>query len=79
MGNVLVQLTIGDVKALDEVLYVPNITKNLISVGQMVERNFQVCFNTHGCDIEDMGNNMKLVVKGKSLAECLNWMLVCLR
>ena len=65
MGNVPVQLSAGDIKALGEVLHVPSITKNLISVGQMVERNFQVRFNQQGCFIEDMGNHMQLIARGK--------------
>ena len=37
---------------LDNVLHVPTITKNLISVGQIVEQGMQVRFNNDGCFIE---------------------------
>jgi hypothetical protein len=35
----------GQIKYLKNVLYVPAITKNLISVGQMVEQGLHVTFN----------------------------------
>lgn len=38
----------GQTKKLKEVLHVPSITKNLLSVGQMAEQNLQVRFNKHG-------------------------------
>ena len=37
---------------LKNVLHVPTITKNLISVGQIVEQGMQVRFNNEGCFIE---------------------------
>jgi hypothetical protein len=43
------------------VLHVPTITKNLVSVGQIVEQGMQVRFNYNGCFIEDGG---KLIVRG---------------
>ena len=36
-GNIPLSLEDGQVKYLADVLHVPNITKNLVSVGQMVE------------------------------------------
>jgi transposase InsO family protein len=38
-----------------DVLHVPTITKNLVSVGQIVEQGLQVRFNQEGCFIEDKG------------------------
>ena len=40
-------------KYLADVLHVPNITKNLVFVGQMVEQVLQVCFNPLGYYVED--------------------------
>jgi hypothetical protein len=37
------------------VLHVPTITKNLVSVGQMVEQGMQVRFDQEGCFIEKEG------------------------
>ena len=47
-----------------DVLHVPTIAKNLVSVGQMVEQGLQVKFNEHGCYVEDLKNNRRLVAKG---------------
>ena len=47
-----------------DVLHVPQITKNLVSVGQMVEV-LQVRLNQDGCFVEDFENKCKLVAKGK--------------
>jgi hypothetical protein len=44
----------GKIKYLKYVFYVPTITNNLISVGQMVEQGLQVTFNPNGCFVEDM-------------------------
>jgi len=43
----------GKMKYLSDVLHVSNITKNLVSVGQMIEQGFQVRFNFDGCYVED--------------------------
>ena len=44
------------------VLHVPTITKNLVSVGQIVEQGMQVRFNQGGCFIEKEGG---LIVQGR--------------
>ncbi|MDM1593452.1 hypothetical protein HX035_24200 [Escherichia coli] len=51
---------------MSEVLYVPSITKNLASVGQMVEQGLQVRSNENGCYVEDFKHGCRLIVaKGK--------------
>jgi hypothetical protein len=55
----------GQTKYLKDVLHVPTITKNLVSVGQMVEQGLQVTFNRNGCFVEDMKNQGKLIAKGE--------------
>ncbi|KAH7284180.1 hypothetical protein KP509_34G042700 [Ceratopteris richardii] len=59
---------IGNVKAsngrtniLSKVLYVPTITKNLISVGQIVEKGLQVRFTQHGAFVEDPCQGFKKI------------------
>ena len=47
---------------LKNVLHVPTITKNLVSVGQIVEQDMQVRFNHEGCFIEKDG---QLVGRGR--------------
>jgi hypothetical protein len=55
----------GKIKYLFDVLHVPNITKNLVSVGQMIEQGLQVRFNPDGCYVEDFKDKCHLVAKGK--------------
>ena len=55
----------GKKKYLSDVFHVLNITKNLVSIGQMVEQGLQVRFNPHGCFVEDMKNKGCLIAKGK--------------
>ena len=50
-----------------DVLHVPTITKNIVSVGQMVEQGLQVKFNEHGCYVEDLKDNCRLVSKGNKI------------
>jgi len=44
---------------------VPNITKNLVSVGQMIEQGLQIRFNPDGCYVKDFKDKCHLVAKGK--------------
>jgi hypothetical protein len=55
----------GETKYLKYVLYVPTITKELVSVGQMVEQGLHVTFNPNGCFVEDVKNQSKFIAKGK--------------
>jgi len=51
IGSVPLRMHDGRIKNMSDVLYVPSISKNLASVGQMVEQGLQVRFNKHGCFI----------------------------
>ncbi|KAH7437899.1 hypothetical protein KP509_05G094300 [Ceratopteris richardii] len=48
-------------KALSNVLHVPTISKNLISVGQMVEKGYHVIFNENGCSIKNPKEGFKVI------------------
>jgi hypothetical protein len=65
IGNVPLAMQDGKIKYLFDVLHVPNITKNLVSVGQMIEQGLQVRFNPDGCYVEDFKDKCRLVAKGK--------------
>ena len=67
VGNVPLSMQDGKVKYLADVLHVPRITKNLVSVGQMVEQGLQVRFNPDGCFVEDFNNKCRLIAKGKRI------------
>ena len=52
----------GEQTCIKNVLHVPTITKNLVSVDQIVEQGMQVRFNNEGCFIEKDG---RLIAKGQ--------------
>eukprot|EP00253_Pinus_taeda_P024209 PITA_24209 len=52
-GNIPVKLPSGDIKHLKNVLYVPGIKKNLISVSMITDQDMQVQFFKNGCVIQD--------------------------
>ena len=52
----------GEKTCIKDVLHVPTITKNLVSVGQLVEQGMQVRFNNDGCLIEKDG---RVIAKGR--------------
>ena len=64
VGNVPLSMNDGKVKYLVDVLHVPKITKNLVSVGQMVEQGLQVRFNQDGVFVEDFNDRCRLITKG---------------
>jgi hypothetical protein len=63
--NVPLAMQDGKMKYLSNVLHVPNIAKNLVSVGQMIEQGLQVRFNPDGYYVEDFKDKCRLVAKGK--------------
>jgi hypothetical protein len=66
IGKVPLSMQDGQTKYLKDVLHVSTITKNLVSIGQMVEQGLQVTFNLNGCFVEDMKNQGKLITKGEN-------------
>ena len=48
----------------NDVLHVPNITRNVVLAGQMVKKGWQVKFNLDGYFVEDMKNQYCLFVEG---------------
>ena len=67
VGKVPLSMHDGKTKHMADVLHVPTITKNLVSVGQMVDQGLQVKFNKHGCFVEDFQSGCRLVAKGKRI------------
>ncbi len=63
IGKVPLSMQDGQTKYLKDVLHVPTIIKNLVSIGQMVEQGLQVTFNPDGCFVEDMKNQGKLIAE----------------
>ena len=69
--GIVVINSLSCLKYISDVLYVPNINHNLLSVGQLMEKGFKVMFENQWCLIKDnLGNNMfrvKMKVKGFTL------------
>ncbi|MCO5557878.1 hypothetical protein L7F22_011450 [Adiantum nelumboides] len=52
-GTITIQMLQGEEKDLSNVLLVPGITKNLISMGQIVDKGYEVKFNKDGCYVKN--------------------------
>jgi len=61
-GDIPVKLPSGDIKHLKNVLYVPGIKKNLISVSMTIDQDMQVQLFKNGCVIKD--NQMETIATG---------------
>ena len=57
-------------KLIYDVLFVPDIDQNLLSVGQLVEKEFKVYFEDRNCIIKDAKGKevFNIKIKGKSFA-----------
>lgn len=54
-------------KTISDVLYIPEINQNLLSIGQLIEKGFKVIFEDSFCHILDVNNEeiLKVRMKGK--------------
>ncbi|XP_071926089.1 uncharacterized protein [Coffea arabica] len=68
-GSVAIDYGSGT-KIISDVLYVPEINQNLLSVGQLLEKNYSVIFKNKTCVIHDPAGNELFSVKmrGKNFA-----------
>ncbi|KAG6486736.1 hypothetical protein ZIOFF_055315 [Zingiber officinale] len=55
-GDIAVQTKEGKEKLITDVLYVPELSHNLLSVGQLMEKNFSFLFDDGRCQIFDKTN-----------------------
>jgi hypothetical protein len=62
--------TYSGTKFISDVLYVPEIDQNLLSVGQLIERGYKVLFENEGCLIKDGDGKdiFKVKMRGKTFA-----------
>ena len=63
-GKVKVKLSNGELKQIHNVMYVPGIKKNLISVSTITEHDLKVEFGKYQCHIKDIRNHYKTVATG---------------
>ena len=57
-GVIAVQTQKGIKRYISYVLYVPNLTQNLLSVGQLLRKGYSVYFDNDKCEIVDKKNNI---------------------
>ncbi|KAG6501038.1 hypothetical protein ZIOFF_040904 [Zingiber officinale] len=57
-GDIAVQTKEGKEKLITDVLYVPELSHNLLSVGQLMEKNFSFLFDDGRCQIFDKTNKV---------------------
>jgi hypothetical protein len=68
-GTVVISTSSG-IKTISDVLYVPDIDQNLLSVGQLIERGFKVYFENQLCLIFDTTGReiLRVKMRGKSFS-----------
>ncbi|KAB5515991.1 hypothetical protein DKX38_026639 [Salix brachista] len=68
-GTITITSSSG-VKLISDVLYVPEINQNLLSVGQLIERGLKVVFEDGCCQVFDANREeiLKVKMKGKSFS-----------
>jgi len=71
-GSVAV-LTNSGIKTIPDVLYIPDISQNLLSVGQMLEKNYSLHFKDHKCTIVDPSGVELFCVKMNNRSFVVNW------
>lgn len=57
-------ISIAKNKAISEVLYVPSVTKNLMSIGKLTDKGHIVVFNSRHCYVMDRINPSTVFLKG---------------
>ena len=60
-GKIAIRLKDGSLNYISDVFYAPGICQNLLSVGQLVEKGYDLKFNKKGCTINDA--EMGLIAK----------------
>ena len=65
-GVTTVNTKIGSQRYIQDALYVPNLAYNLLSIGQLVQKDYRVCFVNNECKIIDK-KNKTLIAKVKMI------------
>ncbi|KAA8524024.1 hypothetical protein F0562_010545 [Nyssa sinensis] len=71
-GTAGVKTTSG-IKLIPDVLFVPNISQNLLSVGQMLEKEYSLQFKDNQCNIFDSSGAKLVYVKIRNKSFFVNW------
>ncbi|KAE8732422.1 senescence-associated protein DIN1-like [Hibiscus syriacus] len=60
-GNVAVKSSSGNVKLLYDVYYIPSLSQNLLSVGQLMATGYSIMFDDASCVIKDKKSDQNIV------------------
>ena len=70
--------TLSGTKYLKNVLYVPEINQNLVSVGQLIESGYSLNFHNGVCDIKDKNGLLLLTIQMLDRSFNVDWKEACL-
>ena len=76
-GSIQVE-TLSSTKILNNVLYVPKLSQNLVSVGQLLESDYSLLFNRGVCEIKVKHGVLLLSTKMVNRSFCIDWKNLCL-
>ena len=62
-GVIAVQSRSGEQKFIHDVLYVPTLAHNLLSVGQLIQKGYRVVFEENKCRVVDRKNQLMAKVE----------------
>ena len=71
--DTIVVKTNSGIKLISNMLFVPDISQNLLSVGQMLEKQYSLQFKDNQCIIFDPYGEKLLCMKMKSKSFAINW------
>ena len=57
-GNILIRLKNGEHQFISNVYYVPNMKSNILSLGQLLEKGYDICLKDNNLFIRDNGSNL---------------------
>ena len=66
--------SLAGLKYIFDILYVPNLDQNLLSVSQLIEKGYKVIFGDNGCLIKDAKGKDVFKVKIRDKSYALNLM-----
>eukprot|EP00253_Pinus_taeda_P028745 PITA_28745 len=66
-GTIAVKTNEGKPKHINDILYVPHLAHNLLSVGQLLEKRYLIFFKDKQCIIYDKNDHSKLIAKANML------------
>ena len=74
-GAVVIQTPSGT-KLISDVLFVPEINRNLLSVGQLLDKDYALFFKNKSCEIVDPNGEKLFSIKMHNRSFLLEWKLV---